>query len=343
MDKREDSKSRNAARFAWRGLAFLALAGLAGLASGQARLWPVAGIADQAEETAQLRDSGGRVVGSVSRSLMRQLLGVQDRMQQQAGFAAELMISNDRAPNAFATTWRGRRIIGITAPMLGLLGDDLDAYAALLGHEVAHHVRRHGQQRQERQQSLGLASALFGAALGAAGVRHSRSIAEFGTLMASLSYTRDEEREADQLGVEWMAAAGFDPNGALRLQERLLQTGRGMPIPFLRTHPAGEERMARIRQQIAGLPSAPMSVARAPDAEVQSHEADTLQNPVLNVAAPAIGAEASQAPAPDAATPTIDAQSVQTAWPPPDWLPAAAPPEPEAPMPADFAAGNPQD
>lgn len=319
MRSGNDGRKRLAARSAWCGLAFLLLGGLADPALGQVGSWPVADIANQAEETAQLRDSRGRVVASVSRNLMRQLLGVQDRMQRQAGYSAELMITNDRGANAFATTLRGRRIIGITAPMLDLLGDDLDAYAALLGHEVAHHARQHGQQRQQRGQSLGLASAIFGVALGAAGVRHSRSIAEFGTMMASLSYTRDEEREADRLGVEWMAAAGFDPNGALRLQERLLQNGRGMPIPFLRTHPAGEERMALIRQQIAGLPPAPAAAAHA-----------------TNIEAPQSAALTALPQAPLTEAP-------QGAWPPPDWLPAAAPPEPVTAFPADLAAGNPQD
>lgn len=333
MRPEDDVRKSVAAWTARGGVALLLLASLAVPAHGQTRLWPVAGLANQAEETAQLTDPGGRVVASVSRNLMRQLLVVQDRMQQQAGYSAELMISNDRQANAFATALRGRRIIGITVPMLGLLGDDLDAYAALLGHEVAHHARRHGQQRQERQQSLGLAGALFGLALGAAGVRHARSIADFGTVVASLSYSRDEEREADQLGVEWMAAAGFDPNGALRLQERLLQTGRGIPIPFLRTHPAGEERMARIRQQIAGLPAAVKTAAQATDRPA----------PAADDAVPAITVAAPQDAVFDPAAQTTDVQAPQGAWPPPNWLPAAAPPEPMTAMPADVAAGNPLD
>jgi predicted Zn-dependent protease len=240
---------------------------------------------------------------------MRELLQVQDRMQQQAGFAGELVISDGMAPNAFAANVRGRSLIGITAPMLDLLRDDLDAYAALLGHEIAHHVQRHGQQRQSREQSLGIARALFGLALGAAGVRHAGSIANLGTAVVSSSYTRDEERDADRLGVDWMAAAGFDPEGALRLHERLLQSGgRGIPIPFLQTHPAGEERVARIRRQIAGLAT------------------------TTNAAAPAI----------EAAAPAIEAGAPQSNWPPPDWLPVVPPAEePAIAAPFEFAAGDP--
>jgi Zn-dependent protease with chaperone function len=336
-----DVKIRIAARAAWYGLAFLLLAGIASAALGQTRLWPVARIADHAEPTVSLRDSRGNAVASVSRDLMRQLLVVQDRMQQQAGFAGELVISDGRAPNAFATELRGRKIIGITAPMLGLLGDDLDAYAALVGHEVAHHVRRHGQQRRERQQSLGLAGAIFGVALGAAGVRHAGTIADFGTLMVSLSYTRDEETEADRLGVDWMAAAGFDPNGALRLQERLLQAGHGMPIPFLRTHPSGEERLARIQQQIAGLAPAVNAAVPVIEAAAPVIETGTPHGAAFNPAAQAMDSEAPQPSAFDTAARAMDAQASQSVWPPPNWLPVVAPAEePAIAVPVEFAASN---
>lgn len=337
-----DFRSGIAARPAWCGLAFLLLARLAGPALAQTHLWPVARIAEHTEATVSLRDPRGNVVASVSRDLMRQLLQVQDRMQQQAGFTGELVISDARAPNAFATTLRGRSIIGITAPMLGLLGDDLDACAALLGHELAHHVRRHGQQRQSREQSLGIAGALFGLALGAAGVRHAGSIADLGRAVVSTSYSREEEREADRLGVDWMAAAGFDPNGALRLQERLLRSGGGMPIPFLRTHPAGEERMARIRQQIAGLPPAVNSAAQAPDTVVPTPdsaalapEAEAPQIAAVNTEAPATVAQAPQSRSVDSETAATVAQPPQSQWPPPNWLPVVPPAELPAAYPAE--------
>jgi Zn-dependent protease with chaperone function len=320
-----DVRTRIAARSAWYGLAFLLLAGIASPAPGQTRLWSVAGLADQPADPVQLRDARGEAVVSVSRDLMRQLLVVQDRMQQQAGFAGELVISEGRTPNAFAANRRGRSIVGITAPMLDLLRDDLDAYAALLGHELAHHVQRHGQQRQSRGQSLGVAGALFGLALGAAGVRHAGSIANLGTAVVSSAYSRDEEREADRLGVEWMAAAGFNPEGALRLHERLLQSGgRGVPIPFLQAHPAGEERIARIRQQIAGLAPATNTAAPAIEAAAPVIETGTPQSAVVNPAAQA-----------------MDAQPPQSAWPPPNWLPVVLPAdEPAIVTPVEFAAGD---
>jgi predicted Zn-dependent protease len=242
-----------AARSSWGGLAFLLLVTFACAASAQTRSWPAAGIAHDPAEYVELLDARGNAVASVPRELMRQILQVQERVQQPSGFAGELFIVNGKAPNAFAVSARGRSIIAITVPMLDLLADDLDAYAALLGHEIAHHARQHAVERRTRGQSMAGAGAIAALILGAAGVRGGRMIADLGTAAISRSYSREEEREADRLGVEWMIAAGFDPEGALRLQERLLQRGQGSAMPFLQSHPAGVERVENIRLQIATL------------------------------------------------------------------------------------------
>jgi predicted Zn-dependent protease len=110
------------------------------------------------------------------------------------------------------------------------------------------------------------AGAIAALILGAAGVRGGRMIADLGTAAISRSYSREEEREADRLGVEWMIAAGFDPEGALRLQERLLQRGQGSAMPFLQSHPAGVERVENIRRQIATL--APSSKTAADEIQM---------------------------------------------------------------------------
>jgi Zn-dependent protease with chaperone function len=246
-------KGNAAVRSSWGGLAFLLLACFSCAAPGQTRSWPAASIANSSAEHVRLVDAHGNAVATVPRELMRQVLQVQERMQQPSGFAGELFITTGKGPNAFAVNARGRSIIGITAPMLDLLAGDLDAYAALLGHEIAHHVSRHAVERRSREQSLAGAGAVAALILGAAGVRGGRAIADLGRAVVSRSYSRDDEREADRLGVEWMIAAGFDPEGALRLHERLLQLGQGGSIPFLQSHPAGEERVAIIRQQIANL------------------------------------------------------------------------------------------
>ncbi|MBI3937309.1 MAG: SEL1-like repeat protein [Betaproteobacteria bacterium] len=240
-------------RFLQGAFALLLLAGFSCPAPAQTRSWMAAAIANQPAANVRLLGAKGDPVAIVRRELVQQLLAVLDRIQRPGGFAGELIITDGNHPNAFALSARGRSIIGITAPMLDLLGDDLDAYAALLGHEIAHHVRQHGAERRSREQALGAVSAIVGLILGAAGVQGGATIADFGRLIVSRSFSRDEEREADRLGVEWMAATGFDPEGALRLHERLLRAGAGGAIPFLQTHPSGEERVDNIRRHIASL------------------------------------------------------------------------------------------
>jgi len=255
-----------AARSSWGGLAFLLLVSFSCAASGQLRSWPAASIANDPAENVELRDARGNAVAIVPRELMRQILKVQERVQQPSGFAGELFIVTGKGPNAFAISARGRSIIAITAPMLDLLGDDLDAYAALLGHEIAHHAGQHAVERRNRQQSLAGAGAIAALLLGAAGVRGGGLIADLGTAAVSSSYSREDEREADRLGVEWMIAAGFDPEGALRLHERFLQFSRGGSMPFLQSHPAGAERLESIRAQIAQL--APSSKTAANEIQI---------------------------------------------------------------------------
>ena len=141
-----------AARSSWGGLAFVLLVSFSCAASGQLRSWPAASIANDPAENVELLDARGTMATALPRELMRQILKVQERVQQPSGFAGELFIVNGKAPNAFAINARGRSIIAITAPMLDLLGDDLDAYAALLGHEIAHHARQHAVERRTRGQ-----------------------------------------------------------------------------------------------------------------------------------------------------------------------------------------------
>jgi predicted Zn-dependent protease len=230
------------------------------------RSWPAASTANDPAEYVELPDARGSAVATVPRELVRQILQVQERLQQPSGFSGELFIVTGKGPNAFAASVRGRRIIAITVPMLDLLGDDIDAYAALLGHEIAHHTRQHSVERRSREQSLAGVGAIAALILGAAGVRGGGLIADLGTAAVSSSYSREDEREADRLGVQWMVAAGFDPEGALRLHERFLRLGRGGAMPFLQSHPAGAERLESIRLQIAQL--APSSNTAANEIQI---------------------------------------------------------------------------
>ena len=221
--------------------------------------WPASGIASQSAQEVQLWSGNGQALATVNRARIARLVDVVSRIEAAAGISAQLFVvqTEDRQPNALAATGRdGRNKVGITPAMLELLGDDDDAYAALIGHEIAHLTQRHGAERASRQglmQGLGLVATLLA---GARGNANASRVINFGGILVDRSYSREEERDADRLGIGFASAAGYDPQGAVRLFERMASAGRTASLAFLSTHPGGGERLANARQVIASLPSA---------------------------------------------------------------------------------------
>ena len=83
-----------------------------------------------------------------------------------------------------------------------------------------------------------------------AGVPGAGYISGFGADLIEASYSRDDEREADAFGVEYMTAAGFDPGATVRLHEKMLKLPSGVRIPFLSSHPSGQERIENLKKLI---------------------------------------------------------------------------------------------
>lgn len=164
----------------------------------------------------------------------------------------ELLIVEGEVPNAFAYTEDGTAVIAVNTAMLNLLGDDRDACAALIGHELAHFYLRHQAQRRNREQERDGQGGVLGMLLSLTGLPFASAIADLATIAVERGYTREEELLADRIGMDYMARAGFDPQGALRLQEKLTAAG-GSGLPFFSTHPTGPERVAAMRAEL-GLP-----------------------------------------------------------------------------------------
>ena len=116
-----------------------------------------------------------------------------------------------------------------------------DELAAVMGHEIAHALREHGRERasQAAGQSLvlGIGGALLG--LGDGGMQLAGIITD---LTFNLPNSREHEVEADRIGVELAARAGYDPRAAVTLWQKMGQVGGGAPPQFMSTHPAPENR-----------------------------------------------------------------------------------------------------
>lgn len=88
---------------------------------------------------------------------------------------------------------------------------------------------------------------VLGVVLGAAGVPLGGTLANVATTAVATVYTRDEERDADKLGLEYARRAGYDPRGAVRAWERMMSASRPFSIPFLSTHPPSDERLETMK------------------------------------------------------------------------------------------------
>lgn len=216
--------------------------------------WPLEQLA-QAEAEQALLTAQDRQIGLVRVAHLRAAWRAAQRLLDAVPESERpvLLVAEGSAPNAFVIHIRGRPHVVANLGMLALLADDEAAWAALYGHEFAHIQRRHREIRSERKASAQTTSDLIGLALSVAGVPLGDLIADSATTLVERGYSRDEEREADRLGVLAMKRAGYDPAGAIRLQEKLAAAGGGARLPFLSTHPGGEERVAAMRALVREL------------------------------------------------------------------------------------------
>jgi predicted Zn-dependent protease len=168
----------------------------------------------------------------------------------------EFVVLNSSVPNAWALP--GGKM-AINRGLLTELKNEAEL-AAVLGHEIVHAAARHGAKAQERGtiMQVGLAAAQIGAAIG--GVDQSIAGlaiqgAGVGAQLVQQKYGREQELESDEYGMKYMKLAGYDPTGAITLQEtfvRLSQQGGAKQASWLEglfaSHPPSQERVDKNKQ-----------------------------------------------------------------------------------------------
>ncbi len=168
------------------------------------------------------------------------------------GGSWEIVVFRDNSANAFALP--GRKI-GVNTGLLNVAANQ-DQLATVIGHEVAHVLAHHSNERVSQkfavEQSLGLINAMSNpqtgtgrTMMGLLGVG-----AQYGILMP---YNRTQEAEADRLGLELMARAGFNPSESIVLWRNMSAAGGKQPPEFMSTHPSHSTRISGLR---AILPNA---------------------------------------------------------------------------------------
>ena len=121
-----------------------------------------------------------------------------------------------------------------------------DEIAAVMGHEIAHALREHGRERMAKSNVTAIGARVGGALLsGILGIdpNITGTVANSAGQMLVLKFSRDAEREADLVGLDISARAGFDPRAGIALWRKMAQLNQGAPLELLSTHPGGETRI----------------------------------------------------------------------------------------------------
>ena len=198
-------------------------------------------MSDNIEQTKQVKRVGNRIAHAVERYLKEE-----HQLNRIKNYKWEFNLVDQQVVNAWCMP--GGKVVVYKGIMPVAQSDA--GLAVVMGHEIAHAIARHGNERM----SQGILAAAGGAAiavfmrekpeetqalfLGAYGV---------GAGLTILAFGRNQESEADKLGMVFMAMAGYEPKEAIPFWERMkTMSGGGAPPEFLSTHPSNDTRIKRI-------------------------------------------------------------------------------------------------
>lgn len=138
-----------------------------------------------------------------------------------------------------------------------------DEVAMVMGHEMAHALREHARERIAKSKATGLGLSLGAQLLGLGDLGH--MAANLGTQLLTLQFSRSDETEADLVGLELAARAGFDPQAAVSLWKKMGQaTGGKEGLGFLSTHPSGPDRIRQLERNVPRVEGLYEQARRAP-------------------------------------------------------------------------------
>lgn len=165
--------------------------------------------------------------------------------------AWEVRVFDDAQVNAFALP--GRKI-GVYRGLLEV-AENQNQLATVIGHEVAHVLAKHSNERVSTNYAVGTGMQVVQIATGADTVAKQQLFGLLGLgvqVGVLMPFSRSQEAEADLLGLDLMADAGFDPRESVPLWQNMNAQGGAKPPEFLSTHPSGERRITELNARMSG-------------------------------------------------------------------------------------------
>ncbi len=137
--------------------------------------------------------------------------------------------------------------IAVYSGLLAKISPSDDELAAVMGHEIAHALREHSREQASQQAAQGLVIGVLGAAAGVSETTQQLSQMLLDVTF-NLPHSRQDETEADRIGVELAARSGYDPHAAVTLWEKMMKiAGGSQPPQMLSTHPSSEKRIEDLK------------------------------------------------------------------------------------------------
>jgi predicted Zn-dependent protease len=185
-------------------------------------------VSNNAQLTRRMNDVGQRVAAAID----------------QPGIAWEFTLFEEDTANAFALP--GGKV-GVNTGRFEVAMNDAQL-ATVLAHEIGHVIARHSSERMSRRLVVQGGLAAIGLGLGSGSQAYVQLASQAATLGVVLPFTREQEGEADRIGLIYMARAGYDPRQAVELWRNFDAAASERPPEFLSTHPAPGTRIQLLQQ-----------------------------------------------------------------------------------------------
>ena len=203
-------------------------------------------LSTNAANTAMVKRVGQKLATAVEAYLNNHGLAAETKQ-----YSWEFNLVQDKSANAFCMP--GGKIV-VYEGLLPYTQNEA-SLAIVLGHEIAHAVAKHSAEQMSKQIKNQYGTQILGSVLNAAGVSSSTTqlaqiIAQKGLQFRSLKYSRDNETEADRLGLIFAAMAGYDPNVAVSFWQRMSQGNNSNQSDMFSDHPSDAKRIAAIKQEL---------------------------------------------------------------------------------------------